>query len=311
MKKLLYVAMLVALAGGIWWPSGRSTPQSTDPILIGAGDIIDGLNLNLSGGMATGALIDAYPSAMVFADGDLPHNNGTDSDYAMAYAPAWGRFRGRTLPVIGNHEYYALNAAGIFSYFGTTLLGDPAKGYYSTNLGAWHIIVLNSNCSSVGGCDSGSPQEQWLANDLATHSLTQFPCTLALWHHPYYTSVASGQGVTPDLEMQPIWQDLYNSNSTSNTHVQLVINGHAHNYERFAPQDANGSLNTAHGVVEIVAGTGGASHMSIGSLASNSLVQNGTTFGVLKLTLHASSYDFQFIPIAGQSFTDSGTQTCH
>ena len=311
MKKLLQLGMLVALAGAICWPGGRSTSQTSDPVLIGAGDIADGLNLNLSGAMATGALIDAYPGATVFADGDLPHNNGTDSDYAKGYAPAWGRFRGRTLPVIGNHEYYALNAAGIFDYFGTSLLADPTKGYYSTNLGAWHIIVLNSNCSYVGGCDAGSPQEQWLANDLATHSLAQFPCTLALWHHPYYTSVASGQGVAPDTEMQPIWQDLYNSNSTNNTHVQLVVNGHAHNYERFAAQDASGNRDTNHGVVEIITGTGGASHMTIGSLAANSLAQNGTTFGVLKLTLHASSYDFQFIPIAGQSFTDSGTQACH
>jgi hypothetical protein len=206
--------------------------------------------------------------------------------------------------VIGNHEYNSLNAAGLFNYFGPAA-GDPTKGYYSQNLGAWHVIVLNSNCSSVGGCSSGSPQEQWLVNDLNAHPNSQYPCTVALWHHPYYTSVASGQGVTPDAEMQPIWQDLY-------THqADLIVNGHAHNYERFAPQDANGSLDTAAGIVEIISGTGGTNHMTFGTTAANSLVQNATAFGVLKLTLHASSYDFQFIPIAGQSFTDSGTQACH
>jgi hypothetical protein len=302
MKKLLYLGVLLAIAGAIVWPGGSSTPQSSDPVLIGAGDIADGFNLNLASSMATAALLDANPGATVFAAGDLAYDNGSDGDFAKSYDPTWGRARARTIPVIGNHEYNTLNAAGFFSYFGPAA-GDPTKGYYSLNVGAWHIVVINSNCSKVGGCNVGSPQDAWLRNDLASH--TQI-CTLALWHAPYYTSVASGQGVTADAEMQPIWQDLYNASA------DLVVNGHAHNYERFAPQDANGNLDTAKGLVEIIAGTGGESHMTFGkALSANSVAQNSTAYGVLKLTLHASSYDWQFIPQAGQTFNDSGTQTCH
>ena len=237
----------------------------------------------------------------MFAAGDLAYDNGSDGDFAKSYDPTWGRARARTIPVIGNHEYNTLNAAGFFSYFGP-VAGDPTKGYYSLNIGAWHIVVINSNCSKVGGCNVGSPQEVWLKNDLASHTQT---CALALWHAPYYTSVASGQGVTPDAEIQPIWQDLYNANA------DLVVNGHAHNYERFAPQDANGNLDMAKGLIEIIAGTGGESHMTFGKLPASRVAQNSTAYGVLKLTLRASSYDWQFIPQAGQTFNDSGTQACH
>jgi len=311
MKKILVLVLPLAVVGAVCWPSGRLTAQSADPVLIGAGDVADGLNLNLSGAMATAALIDAYPNATVFADGDMPHNNGTEGDFARAYEPTWGRFKNRTIPAIGNHEYYALNGTAYFNYFGAAA-GDATKGYYSLNLGAWHIIVINSGdmCYPVA-CSAGSPQELWLKNDLATN--TQ-PCTLALWHEPLYTSVASGQGVSPNTGMQAMWQDLYNANLTPNAakaKVDLVVNGHIHNYERFAPQDANGNLDTANGIVEIVAGTGGASHFTFGTAAANSLVRNSTAFGVLKLTLHSSSYDWQFIPVAGQTFTDSGTQACH
>ena len=312
MKKLLYVGLLLAFAAALCWPGVSSRPQSSDPILIGAGDIGDGLNLNLSGGMATAALIDTYPSALVFADGDLSHNNGTDGDFARAYEPTWGRFKNRTIPAIGNHEYNALNGAGYFNYFGPAA-GDATKGYYSLNVGAWHVIVLNSGdmCYPVD-CEAGSPQEVWLKNDLAANTRL---CTLALFHEPLYTSVAAGQGVAPNTGMQAMWQDLYNANikpNAANAKVDLVVNGHVHNYERFAPQDANGNLDTANGIVQITAGTGGTSHFTFGTTPSaNSLARNATAFGVLKLTLHSSSYDWQFIPIAGQTFTDSGTQACH
>jgi hypothetical protein len=267
-------------------------------VLIGAGDIADAFNMRLADAFATAALIDAYPSATVFADGDLPHSDGTDADYTKGYDPTWGRFRARTIPVAGNHEYAVQNAVGYYNYWGPTA-GNPTQGWYSLDLGAWHIVVLNSNCGFVG-CAAGGNQETWLRNDLAAHTQA---CTLALIHEPLYTSSTI---VSPNTDVRPLWQDLYNSN------VDLVVNGHAHNYERFAPQDANGTPDQARGIIEIISGTGGASHFPFDStMAPNSLIGNATTFGALKLTLHPSSFDWEFLPVAGQTFTDSGTQACH
>jgi hypothetical protein len=300
MKKILLPAMALVIVGVLIWPGGKSNSQTTDPVLIGAGDVGDGLNGDPTGALATAALIDSFPNAMVFVAGDLPHNNGTDGDYAHIYDAAWGRFKTRTIPALGNHEYYSGFPFGYFDYFGPAA-GDPTKGYYSLNLGSWHIIVLNTNLAcSVISCSAGSPQEVWLKNDLAAN--TQ-PCTMAIWHHPLYSSTGTGPG--PTTAVRPFWTDLYNANA------ELVINGHAHVYERFAPQDANGNLDTARGIIEIDAGTGGASHFSFSTTAPNSLVRNNTAFGVLELTLHSSSFDWQFIPQAGQTFTDSGTQACH
>lgn len=302
MKKLIGLSLALALSTATFWPAARVNAQSGSVTLVGAGDIADGFNLNLTNSMATAALLNSI-SGTVFADGDLAYNNGSDADFMRSYDPTWGLARARTLPVIGNHEYHTLNAAAYFTYFGPAA-GDPAEGYYSLNLGAWHIIVLNSECGFVpGGCAAGSPQETWLDNDLAAN--TQ-PCALALWHEPLYTSVAAGQGVVPATDMQPIWGDLYN-----NGHVDLVVNGHAHNYERFAPQDAYGGSDPAHGIIEIIAGTGGESHMSFGKTQPNSVVRDDTSYGVLKLTLNSSSFSWQFIPVVGSSFIDSGSQACH
>ena len=300
MKKLLLPAFLLAVIGVLCWPDGKSKSQTTDVVLIGAGDIADGFGFSLSGAFATAALLDASPTAIVFADGDHAYGHATDNDFARSYDPTWGRAKLRTIPVIGRHDYDSLNAAGYFNYFGPAA-GDPTKGYYSINLGAWHIVSLNSLCTYVsGGCGVGSPEETWLVNDLASHTQA---CTLALFHEPLYTSSSQ---VTPNTAVQPLFQDLYNHNA------DLIVNGHAHNYERFAPQDANGNLDTARGIIEIVAGTGGEGHYSFNStLAPNSLVRNSDTFGVLQLTLHQSSFDWKFIPVAGMTFTDSGTQACH
>ncbi len=298
MKRARQVGLLLAIAVVLCWPEENVSPQAGDPVLIGAGDISDAFNFTVSNAFATAALIAANPTAKVFADGDLPHNDGTDDDFLNTYAAAWGGFKGRTLPVAGNHEYSSLKALGYYNYWGPAA-GDPTKGYYSLNLGAWHIVVLNSNCSFVS-CSSGSAQETWLKNDLAANTTA---CTLALFHHPLYTSSSS---VSPNASVQPLWADLYNANA------DLIVNGHAHNYERFAPQDANGNSDATRGIVEIVSGTGGANLFTFNSTsAANSLVRNSTTWGVLQLTLHATSYNWNFIPIAGQTFTDSGTQACH
>jgi len=298
MKRVLQVGLLLAFAVGLFWPEENVSPQAGDPVLIGAGDITDAFNFTVSNAFATAALITANPTAKVFANGDLAHNDGTDNDILNTYAATWGGFKARTIPATGNHEYSSLKALGFFNYWGPAA-GDPTKGYYSLNLGAWHIVVLNSNCAFVD-CSSGSAQETWLRNDLAANPTA---CTLALFHHALYTSSSI---VSPNPSVQPLWADLYSSNA------DLIVNGHAHNYERFAPQDANGNLDTTRGIVEIIAGTGGASLFAFNSsFAANSVVHNSGTWGVLKLTLHSTSFDWQFIPISGQTFTDSGTRACH
>ena len=295
----LWLAPALALVVGVvCWPGSESTAQTTDVVLIGAGDIADGFSFNLSNAFATAALLDAYPTATVFANGDLAYENGSDGDFAKTYNATWGRAKARTIPVVGNHEYDILFAAGYYSYWGPTA-GNFGSGYYSLNLGAWHIVVLNSNCSMVG-CGAGGAQETWLRNDLATHTQA---CTLALWHEPFYTSSTV---ITRNTAVQPLLQDLYNANA------DLIVNGHAHNYERFAPQDASGNLDLVKGIIEIIAGTGGDSLFPFSAAkAPNSVIGNDSNFGVLKLTLHPTSFYWQFIPIAGQTFTDSGTQACH
>ena len=299
LRRALWSAPALALmAGALLWPGSQSTAQTTDVVLIGAGDIADGFSFNLSNAFATAALLDAYPTATVFANGDLAYENGSDGDFAKTYNATWGRAKARTIPVVGNHEYDILFGAGYYSYWGPTG-GNPGAGYYSLNLGAWHVVVLNSNCSMVG-CGAGGAQETWLRNDLATHTQA---CTLALWHEPLYTSSTV---VIRNTAVQPLLQDLYNANA------DLIVNSHAHNYERFAPQDASGNLDLAKGIIEIIAGTGGDSLFPFSAAkAPNSVIGNDSTFGVLKLTLQPTSFYWQFIPIAGQTFTDSGTRACH
>jgi hypothetical protein len=211
-----------------------------------------------------------------------------------------------THPVVGNHEYLTAGgtdctitnegATGYFNYFGSAA-GDPGKGYYSYDIGTWHIIALNSNCSNAGGCSASSPQGKWLAADLAAHS--NF-CTLAYWHIPRFSS-----GGRAASNSQSFWQTLYNYDA------DVILSGHDHIYERFAPQAPDGTIDTARGIREFIVGSGGANHTSITTIAANSEVRNSNTYGVLKLTLHATSYDWQFVPEAGKTFTDSGTGTCH
>src|SRR5205823_4448967 len=219
------------------------------------------------------------------------------AEYANCYEPTWGRFKARTRPVPGNHDYNAPGAAGYFGYFGAAA-GDPAKGYYSYDLGAWHIIALNSNIAM----DVGSAQEQWLRADLAAHPTV---CTLAYWHHPLFSSST----VAVQDAAQAAWRDLYDAGA------ELVINGHHHDYERFAPQTPTGVVDTAHGIREIVVGTGGGEGLfPFATTAPHSEVRNNETFGVLKLTLGLIGYEWKFIPIEGpqfSSFTDSGSGTCH
>jgi len=252
----------------------------------------------LAGAEATARLIDKVPGT-VFAVGDLAYPDGSDQQFADCYGPTWGRFKDRTRPAPGNHEYHSDGASGYVRYFGAAA-GDPSKGYYSYDLGAWHIVVLNSECEKVGGCDAASAQVQWLRQDLAQHPAT---CTLAYFHKPLFSSgVAHGN----DPAMKPLWQALYVAGA------DVVIGGHDHHYERFAPQDPEGRADAQRGLREFVVGTGGkTTHRHLAAPQPNSEARNADTFGVLKLILHANSYEWSFLPEAGKTFTDSGHGTCH
>lgn len=261
----------------------------SDPVLVGAGDIS---TCTGNGDEATAALLDGIDGT-VFTTGDNVYPYGASSDFLNCYDPTWGRHKARTFPSAGNHDYRTPGAAGYFNYFGAAA-GDPTKGYYSYDLGAWHIIVLNSEIP----VNAGSPQEQWLRADLAAH---QVGCTAAYWHRPRFSSgVAHGS----DHTMQPLWLALYDYGA------DVVLNGHEHNYERFALQAPNGQADSVRGIRQFVVGSGGASHYIFGFPIANSEVRNSDTYGVLKLTLHPTSYDWNFIPQAGKTFTDSGSASC-
>ena len=281
---------LVARENGSRIPRLVITVENTvpSPVLVGAGDIA---NCAGGGDEATAALIDAIPGT-VFTAGDNAYPSGREVDFTNCYAPSWGRFKQRTYPAPGNHDYATTAAAAYYAYFGSSA-GDPAKGYYSYNLGAWHIVVLNSEIDA----STGSAQEKWLRQDLASNPRV---CTLAYWHRPVFSS-SSIHGNDP--RFKTLWQALYDYRA------EVVINGHDHTYERFAPQTPGG-IASPRGIREFVAGMGGYSHYPFGAIQPNSQVRNSDTYGVLKFTLHAASYDWLFVPEAGKTFTDSGSSNC-
>ena len=258
-------------------------------VLVGAGDIATDKQRD----EATAVLLDTLPGTVVTL-GDNAYPNGTAEEFSNYYEPTWGRHKARTRPAPGDNDYNTPGASEYYNYFGAAA-GDPTKGYYSFDVGAWHIVVLNTECSQVGGCGSTSPQGQWLQADLAANPST---CTLAIMHKSRF---ASG---TTSTAGQDFWSLLYQARA------DVVLGGHAHFYERFALQDPNGAADPVNGIREFVVGTGGASLHSFGTIAPNSEVRNNTTWGVLKLTLNPTSYDWEFIPIAGQTFTDSGSAAC-
>jgi 3',5'-cyclic AMP phosphodiesterase CpdA len=297
-KKLVVIAglALAALPSGplrAQAPPVPTLPAAADPVLVGAGDIA---SCKEDGDSQTAALLDRIEGT-VFTLGDNVYPSGTPEQFAECYEPTWGRHKARTRPVPGNHDYRTSGAAGYFGYFGAAA-GDPATGNYSYDLGTWHIIVLNSNCGDIGGCGPGSRQERWLIEDLAAHPA---PCTAAMWHHPRYSSAEHGD----DRHLGPFWKVLYQAG------VEIVLSGHDHTYERFAPQDDRGRPDPGHGIRQFVVGTGGKSHYAFETIERDSEVHNNTTFGVLKLTLHPASYDWEFVPVAGGTFTDKGSGTCH
>src|SRR5690348_1455636 len=267
--------------------------------LVGAGDIATCKHLQSA--EATAKLIEQIPGT-VFAAGDLAYEKGRSAEFKNCYEPTWGKFKDRTKPALGNHEYDGPTADGYFQYWAGRA-GPEGKGFYSYDLGRWHIVVLNTNCSKkrMGGCGKGSPQETWLREDLAKHPDA---CILAYGHHALFSSGVLKDHALHPL-MRPLWQDLYAA------HADLILAGHEHSYERFAPQDPDGKPDPAHGIREIVAGTGGRSHDPLGFATPNSEVREWKTYGVLKLTLAPGKYNWEFIPVEGQTFRDSGSGVCH
>ena len=246
---------------------------------------------------ATAELLAGQDLAGVLALGDLQYEKGSLESFQQSYDGTWGRFKDLTRPAVGNHEYGTRDAAGYFGYFGQAA-GRPGQGWYSYDIGPWHLIALNSNCSKVGGCEAGSPQERWLAEDLKTHKNR---CVLAYWHHPRFSSGQHGDEPRYDA----FWRALYDQGA------DVVLVGHDHDYERFAPQDPDGRPDPTRGLRQFVVGTGGKNHVRFKTVARNSEVRDDRTFGVLLLTLHSDGYDWRFVPERGKTFTDMGHGDCH
>ena len=268
-------------------------PQA-DASLIAVGDIA-----RCPSGHAeiTAALVDGLPGTIA-ALGDTVYDKGAPAEYASCYAPTWGRHKARTRPAVGNHEYGTPGASGYFGYFGAAA-GAPGKGWYSYTLGAWHVVALNSNCGEVGGCQAGSPQERWLRADLTAHPTR---CTVAYLHHPAFSSGNLHGGSPSVLPLVRALQD---------NDVELLLSGHDHDYERFAPQTTDGVAGSA-GVRQFVVGTGGATLRDFAAQpAANSEARIADAYGVLALKLRPAAYDWRFVAQPGSAAHDSGTAACH
>ena len=274
--------LTVVLAGAVIWLAAAPPAQAADPLVAAAGDIACNrlpTTPDQCHQQATSDLLVGRPLSAVLVLGDVQYDNGDLPDYYNFYDPTWGRVKAITRPAAGNHEYYTVDAQSYFTYFGAAA-GPPTTGYYSYDIGAWHVVVLNSNCGRVGGCFRGSPQDDWLRADLAAH---QNDCTLAYWHHPHFSS---GPGYDDNSGRNPttaFWYSLYEAGA------DLVLGGHDHSYERFAPQDPEGELDLAYGMRQFVVGTGGRSWGTFPTPSLNSEVREGQTHGVLELTLRPTS----------------------
>jgi hypothetical protein len=278
--------------------NGALSVAATAPVILAAGDIGDCIRTTDD---STAKLLESMPGVVVPL-GDNAYVNGTLDEYNACYAPSWGRHKARTRPIAGNHDYNTANAAGYFAYFGAAA-GNPATGYYSFTLGTWFVIVLNTGTDRPVDYAVGSPQEQWLRNELATHSQQ---CVLAMWHHPRFSTTNGRDPIRP--EVGPIWDALYQYG------VDLVLNGHDHNYQRYAPQKPDGTADAAFGIRQLTVGTGGGEGLyAFGPIptGSNLEVRNNETLGVVKVTLRDGGYDWRFARAAGGTFTDSGSGTCH
>jgi acid phosphatase type 7 len=282
-------ATITATAAATLTPTSTSTP--TPAVLVGAGDVAvcgepyDDATADLLAGI----------DGTIFVAGDVVYDQGAQIEYERCFDPTWGRFKERIRPAPGNHDYKSPGAQPYFDYFGSAA-GEPGRGWYAYTLGDWRIIVLNSNCDDVS-CKDGSPQVEWLRQELAANSTR---CSLAYFHHPRWSSGPAGSAGW----MAPFWRVLYEGG------VDVVIGAHDHHYERFAPQDPNGSLDLERGIRQFVVGTGGGYTRFVGAPIENSEIIGQHVFGVLKLELFPERYSWEFIPIEGYEFTDSGADVC-
>src|ERR687890_1012635 len=311
---VLLAGMAVAALASLTLPGGTAA-AADDPVLAVSGDIAcaPGKTPSVTRCQqgATGTVVAGIDPDYVLPLGDTQYENGTDLEYAGSYdKTVWGVDKGISRPAAGNHEYRTAGAKPYYNYFGANA-GDPAKGYYSwdirgpDNAFRWHMIALNSECAQLGGgsttqgCGVGSSQEAWLKADLAANRNV---CTIAYWHRPRFSSSTTTPSSTSYVAF---WNDLYNAGA------DIVLNGHAHDYERFAPQTSAGAADPSKGLREIVVGTGGKDFHTMGSPIANSDTSNVSAVGVLKLTLHSGSYDWRFVAADGHRYEDSGSGSCH
>jgi acid phosphatase type 7 len=287
------VAVGFAFMGG-----GDADPTSGPKILLAAGDIAE---CPTSGDEATAKILERFPDATIAALGDNAYPDGTAAQFAQCFGPSWGRHKKRIRPATGNHDFHTKDARGYFNYYGEAG-GKFDKYYYSYDLGDWHMVVLNSDCWRVDGCDLDDPQIQWLREDLARNARL---CTLAYMHRPPFSSGRYGDHEDTE-RVRPIWQVLYEEG------VDVLLVAHEHSYERFVPMDAQGKRADERGVRLFIVGTGG------GNLRRykdpplpTTAVRNDETWGALKLTLESDAYDWEFLPVEGKTFTDAGSGTCH
>ncbi len=267
---------------------GSSLAYEQVPVVLIAGDVAQ---CNSPGAQRTAQIIKALPYP-VLAVGDLAYPNGSAEDFSRCYAPHWGVFKDRTYPAPGNHEYRTPGATAYFDYFGARA-GEAGKGYYSFDLGTWHIVSLNSNRE----LEADSAQLRWLEADLRQHRQR---CVLAYWHHPRYSSGPHGS----DVRTQAFWKLLYQQG------VSVVVTGHDHIYERFKPMNAQGAQDPIRGIRSFVVGTGGAQLYPMDKRHAFSEVADSESWGVLKMRLNADSYDWEFLPVAGQTLSDAGSAKC-
>ncbi len=278
-------------------PTGSAVPDQTpapsgDPVLVGAGDIGA---CDSTGDEATAALLDDLKGT-VFTAGDNAYPDGTPSNFRDCFSPSWGRHLDRIRPAPGNHDWQSGDLTAYLDYFGSAAVGDTGDPWYAYELGTWRIVVLDSDCDRVDGCGPESRQGRWLAETLAASTAR---CTLAIWHHPRFSSGNHGD----DTNVDPFWRALYAAGA------DVVVNGHDHDYERFAPQDPDGLEDRARGLREFVVGTGGTALRPFGGVAPNSELRV-VAHGVLALTLRDGGYDWQFHPTS-TDFSDRGTARCH
>ena len=274
-------------------PSFAPAPPDT-AVLVGAADIA---GCGWEADEATAALLD-HLQGTVFLAGDTAYQRGSPEEFDRCYHPTWGRHRERTrFPAVGNHEYGTPGAAGYLEYFGAAARPEGTT-WYSGELGEWQVIVLDSDCGEIGGCGEGSAQLEWLRAELAASDAR---CTVAIWHHPRFSSGQHGNTEAVD----EIWRELHRAG------VEIALTGHDHNYERFAPLDADGRPDTAAGIRQFVVGTGGAPLREFKTVQPHSEVRESATYGVLRLELRPDDYEWDFVSANVTGFSDSGSGTCH